>query len=93
MTVAGPTNRADAGDKVNYTLTATNAGNVTLTGVTVVDPKLGHARVHAAAAGDAGAGRADRLHRQLHVTQADVEQPARSRTPPPPTAAETRRRR
>ena len=36
-----PTNRADVGDKVNYTLTATNAGNVTLTGVTIVDPKLG----------------------------------------------------
>ena len=34
-------NRADVGDKVNYTLTATNAGNVTLTGVTIADPKLG----------------------------------------------------
>ena len=33
---------ADAvGDKVNYTLTATNVGNVTLTGVTVVDPLTG----------------------------------------------------
>ena len=40
-TVAGPANRADVGDKVNYTLTAANVGNVTLTGVTVVDPKLG----------------------------------------------------
>ena len=29
------------GDKVNYTLTATNTGNVTLTGVTVVDPLTG----------------------------------------------------
>ena len=41
MTVVAPANRADAGDKVNYTLTATNVGNVTLTGVTIVDPKLG----------------------------------------------------
>ena len=41
MTVVPPGNRADAGDKINYTLTATNTGNVTLTGVTVTDPKLG----------------------------------------------------
>ena len=40
-TVAGPVNRADVGDKVNYTLTAANVGNVTLTGVVVSDPKLG----------------------------------------------------
>ena len=63
MTVVAPDNRADVGDKVNYTLTATNAGNVTLTGVTVGDPKLGTLVVRAAAAGDAGAGRAARLHR------------------------------
>ena len=40
-TVVAPSNRADVGDRVNYTLTATNAGNVTLTGVTIGDPKLG----------------------------------------------------
>ena len=40
-TVVAPGTRADAGDRVNYTLTATNTGNVTLTGVTVSDPKLG----------------------------------------------------
>src|SRR5262249_58502563 len=34
--------QADAvGDVLNYTVTVTNAGNVTLTGVTVVDPLTG----------------------------------------------------
>ena len=41
MTVVAPGSRADVGDRVDYTLTATNAGNVTLTGVTISDPKLG----------------------------------------------------
>ena len=41
MTVVAPASRADAGDRIDYTLTATNAGNVTLTGVTITDPKLG----------------------------------------------------
>ena len=40
-TVVAPDNRADVGDEVTYTLTAANVGNVTLTGVTIVDPKLG----------------------------------------------------
>ena len=41
MTVVAPGSRADAGDRIDYTLTATNSGNVTLTGVTIGDPKLG----------------------------------------------------
>src|SRR6185295_6764226 len=40
-TVVAPPSRADVGDKVSYTLRATNVGNVTLTGVTIADPKLG----------------------------------------------------
>ena len=35
-----PSNRADVGDRVDYTLTATNTGNVTLTGVAIGDPSL-----------------------------------------------------
>ena len=40
-TVVAPADRADAGDVINYTITAKNEGNVTLTNVTVVDPLLG----------------------------------------------------
>ena len=40
-TVVAPNDRADAGDVINYTITAKNDGNVTLTNVTVVDPLLG----------------------------------------------------
>jgi large repetitive protein len=40
MTVVVPDDRADVSDKIDYTLTATNDGIVTLTGVTVVDTKV-----------------------------------------------------
>jgi uncharacterized membrane protein len=38
MTVIDPSGQANPGDKINYTFTVTNAGNVTLTNVTVTDP-------------------------------------------------------
>ncbi|HEY3311314.1 MAG TPA: hypothetical protein VGK00_06700 [Anaerolineales bacterium] len=41
MTVVAPSDRAEVGDIINYTLTLTNIGNITLTGVTIVDAKLG----------------------------------------------------
>ena len=41
MTVVAPSDQADVGDIINYTLTATNDGNVSLTNVTIVDLLLG----------------------------------------------------
>ncbi|MBM4463362.1 MAG: hypothetical protein FJ012_08510, partial [Chloroflexi bacterium] len=40
MTVVLPNDRADVGDKINYTFTVTNTGNVTLTNIYVTDPKV-----------------------------------------------------
>src|SRR5262249_52954905 len=39
-TVVEPDGRADAGDRIDYTITATNTGNTTLTDVTVTDSLL-----------------------------------------------------
>lgn len=39
-TVVGPDDRVDAGDRVEYTITATNTGNVTVSEVTVSDPSI-----------------------------------------------------
>ena len=67
-TVVAPNDRADAGDVINYTITATNAGNVTLTGVTVVDAKLlGTLSCTPTQPATLPPGRLHRLHRQLHA--------------------------
>jgi uncharacterized repeat protein (TIGR01451 family) len=39
-TVVAPADRADAGDKIDYTLTATNTSNVTLNGIVISDPSI-----------------------------------------------------
>ena len=58
MTVVAPSNRADVGDKVNYTLTAANVGQRDADGRDDRRSEAGDAGVHAGAAGDPGAGRA-----------------------------------
>ena len=40
ITVVPPTYQANIGDKINYTFIVTNTGNITLTNVTVIDPKI-----------------------------------------------------
>ena len=52
-----------AGDMLNYTVTVTNTGNVTLTGVTVADPLTGQS----ISGGDAGAGGEPDLQHQLYA--------------------------
>ena len=74
MTVVAPTGRADAGDKVDYTLTAANVGNVTLTGVTISDPKLGALACTPTQPATLAPGRATRLHGQLHADPGGPEQ-------------------
>src|SRR5262249_50593338 len=46
QTKVAPANRTDAGDVINYTLTATNDGNVPLTAVTISDPTVGALTCH-----------------------------------------------
>ena len=52
------------GQVIRYQFVATNAGNVTLTNVTISDPQLGHAELPAT--GDAAARPDADLHRQSH---------------------------
>ncbi|MDN4613108.1 hypothetical protein P5G50_01475 [Leifsonia sp. F6_8S_P_1B] len=65
-----------AGDIVNYTFTATNTGNVTLTGVTINDPLPGLSGLSYAWPGAAGvlqAGQSVTATATYRLTQADVD--------------------
>ena len=59
-----------------YTLTATNDGNVTLTGVTIADPKLGTLVCTPPQPATLAPGAHDRLHRQLHADAGRPRTPA-----------------
>ena len=72
--VVPPDTRADAGDRVNYTLTATNTGQRDADRRDDQRPEARDARVHAVPAGDACAGRRARVHRQLHADPGRREQ-------------------
>ena len=52
------------GDTIDYTLVATNDGDVPLTSVSIIDPKLGAAHLHPACR-QPGAQCTVELHRQL----------------------------
>ena len=58
-----------AGDVLNYTVTVTNAGNVTLTGVTVVDPLTGQSISGATLA----PGASQTYNTSYTLTQADLD--------------------
>ena len=72
ITATAPVDAVNAGDVINYTLTATNTGTVTLSGVTISDPLIGAltcapAQPATLAPGDALACTASRT-----LTQTDV---------------------
>ena len=56
----------EVGDVINYTIVATNIGNVTLKGVVVTDPECHRSRVHAGHAGRSRPRRLDRVHGEPH---------------------------
>ena len=63
-------NGADVGDTIDYTFVVTNTGNVTLSSVTVTDPKVGAV---SCPAGDLAAGGSKTCTATYTLTQADVD--------------------
>ena len=78
MTVAGPSDRVDAGDTIHYGFAVTNKGNVTLTGVTVTDPLTGTSCL----IGTLAPGQTDTTtcSATYTLTQADVDAGSRANT-------------
>src|SRR5207253_253592 len=76
-TFVAPSGRADAGDKVNYTITIQNTGNVTLHSVLVTDPGCAAAPAYVSGDGNLN-GKLDvgetRAYSCSHtVTQAEID--------------------
>ena len=63
---AAPTSYSQVGQVINYTLVATNDGNITLTGVAISDPKLGTLSCDKAAPVTLAPGAKSDLHGQPH---------------------------
>ncbi|MCE1178129.1 MAG: DUF11 domain-containing protein, partial [Micrococcales bacterium] len=72
-TVVAGTTFAEAGDVITYTLTATNTGTVTLTNVTISDPKLGTLACTPANGSSLAPGASMVCHGAYAVTQDDVD--------------------
>ena len=75
--------RGEAGDTIQYKFTATNTGNVTLTGVTITDPLPNLSTLTYTWPGTPGVltpGQAVVATARYVVTQADVDGPDRSQT-------------
>ena len=66
--VADITTYDEVGDVITYTYVATNAGNVTLTNVSISDPMPGPqcVELHSVSACDAGSDGVDDLHGDVH---------------------------
>jgi LPXTG-site transpeptidase (sortase) family protein len=80
LTIVSPGTRADAGDKINYTFKVTNTGNVTLSNVTVTDPKIGSLTGSPIASLAPGAASAVTLTGSHTLTQADIDSGGYSNT-------------
>ena len=73
MTVVAPTNRADVGDKVNYTLTATNVGQRDADGRDDRRSEAGDAGLHAAQPATLAPGATMVCTGSYTLTQADLD--------------------
>src|SRR5262249_39603911 len=70
--VVPPNDRADAGDRIDYTLTATNVGNTTLQNLSIPDPKLPGRVCVPGKGGPLGRGESLKCSGHYPLTQADI---------------------
>ena len=72
-TVAGPTDRTDAGDQITYTFEITNTGNVTLSSVDLTDALVGFAGAVCGGADELAPGASTDCTAVYDITQADID--------------------